>query len=174
MDSLYIYTGLTEAQFLDLRDAALGNLKSMHGARHQTMIELIDENFKITPFGMQVFERAVKAMVTEKLPAPLVDAEQVNALRFKKYLQKHLGCLDFTTAHAKLIFGLARCPEQSYNVLVDGYGTKTINDLERRSLIAGTPRKYHYYSLTGLAINWLKFYLQEQNQLEISKHRSAK
>jgi len=164
MDSLYIYTGLTEAQFLDLRDAAHGNLKSMHGARHQSMIELIDENFKITPFGMHVFERAVKSWVTEKLPAPLVDAEQVNALRFKKYLQKNLGYPAFTTAHAKLIFGLARCPGQSYNVLVDGYGTKTIDDLAQRNLISGTPRKYHYYNLTGLAINWLKFFLQEQTQ----------
>ena len=164
MDSLYIYTGLTEAQFLDLSDAAHGNLRSMHGARHQSMIELIDENFKITPFGMHVFERAVKAMVTEKLPAPIVDAEQINALRFKKYLQKNLGCLDFTTAHAKLVFSLARCPGQSYNVLMDVYGIKTINAMAQRSLISGTPRKYHYYNLTGLAINWLKFYLKEQNQ----------
>jgi len=160
-DTLYIYTGLTEAQYLDLRDAAHGNLTSMHGARRQAMSELIDENLKITEFGMAVFKRAVKAMVTEKLPAPIVDAEQINALRFKKYLQKNLGGMTFTTAHAKLIYSLARCPEQSYNVLVDGYGTKTINDLRVNFLIAGTPRKYYYFSLTGKAINWLKFYLKE-------------
>jgi len=158
-DTLYIYTGLTEAQYLDLRDAAHGNLTSMHGARRQAMSELIDENLKITEFGMAVFKRAAELFTI--YPKPLIEDVPLNAMRFKKYLQKNLGGMTFTTAHAKLIYSLARCPEQSYNVLVDGYGTKTINDLRVNFLIAGTPRKYYYFSLTGKAINWLKFYLKE-------------
>ena len=159
-DTLYIYTGLTEAQYLDLRDAAHGNLTSMHGARRQAMSELIDENLKITEFGKSVFLRAVNRM-NGVIPKPLVAEYSLNALRFKKYLQKNLGGMTFTTAHAKLIYGLARCPEQSYNILADGYGIRTIKELEERYLISGTPRKYHYYSLTRLAINWLKLYLKE-------------
>ena len=160
-DTLYTYTGLTEAQYLDLRHAAHGNLTAMHGARHQAMWELINENFKITGFGKSVFLRAVNRM-SGILPTPWIDeVPTFNALRFKNYLQKNLGGITYTTAHAKLIYSLATHPEQSYNVLVDGYGVKTIDELADRCLIAGTPRKYHYYSLTGLAINWLKWYLED-------------
>ena len=163
-DALYVYTGLTEAQYMDLRDAARGKLTAMNGARHQAMIELIDENLMITDFGKSVFLRAVNRM-SGILPTPWIDeVPTFNALRFKKYLQQNLGGMTYTTAHAKLIYSLATHPEQSYNVLVDGYGTKTIDELAGRCLIAGTPRKYHYYSLTGIALNWLKWFLEEQTK----------
>lgn len=161
VNNFYIYTGLTEAQWWDLRDAQSGKLIKMNGARHDAMSRLIDENLKLTSFGQTTFNRATR-ILAGWIPAPLIeDVPSFNALRFKKYLQKHIGGITFTTGHAKLIYSLACHPDQSYNVLVDGYGTKTIDDLGELGVIIGQPWKYYWMCLSTPAIDLLKSYLKE-------------
>lgn len=159
MNDLYIYTGLTDAQFEDLARVVEGDvdlLFSIPGARLRAMAEMIiDEpgyGLVATEFGVEVYQRGLAAMRGD-MPEAVISLD-MSGRDAARALRK-IGHKWVKSAHAKVLLTLGARPGQAWDVLLQAYGWRTIQEMLERGLIRGETRKGHWFWLEPGGTNML-------------------
>lgn len=148
-NDLMEYTDLTWARYGALQEAAAGTLKTMNGAMHQTMAELIGPDLQITEYGRQVLERA-QAVLNGQKPAQA----STNAWVFDKlntsqaaYWMRKKGMGWIASVHIKLVRSLCTAPGQTYGHLVNTYGYRALQEALEHKLVQGELKMSHPFEL---------------------------
>lgn len=133
--NLEIYCDLSLMRYECLRMAACGQLSTMNGATHQAMRALIDRNYRMTPAGRELLDRAGYIMIG-RLP----QGEPLVVIRGSAAVARDLrktGYPWINSAHIKVLESLTRAPQQAFGHLVNVYSYRVIKDLLDHGLVDG-------------------------------------
>ena len=161
---VWMYCGLSWAQFGDLDSAYHGTLATINGARREAMHPLIGKDVKISDIGTQMWARAQLVMGGDFDGCPDTFAKITDTAKAARLANKGglaPAGMKLCSTDFKVLRALGQNPGLHWNFLTSVYGYRTVKGLEAVELIK--PHcfderypKLGWYTLTNEAIRLLE------------------
>lgn len=145
---LAMYCDLTPGQYDDLEGAVMDGLKTMNGARHRVMSELIDDELRATFYGHLVFSHCQTVLSDEWRRRDYeveFEITVTSAASLMRKMRLFNGWDSVRPVHMKLLYGLFADPWMSYGWIVRVYGVRTLDELCEHGWINGERKKCGHF-----------------------------